>query len=640
MRWKCIIILFLPILVSAQITPRNLLQKNCPPGRLHQVLLSQNSFHPFPQTPQQWKTVLPDSMIQVLVKNGEAALKEEFPNVPASVTLDFSRNGNRTRYENIVFAKRNRLWNLVLAESIEGKKRFIDAIINGIWSISEESFWGASAHLFLQKAGTGLPDVEDPVVDLFAAETAATLAFADYFVGPQLDSISPLIRRRIYHEVNHRIFIPMQTAKYEWMHYGDTSAKLNNWTPWIMSNYLSTVLLLEKDQDRREEYVSKAIKLTDQYINGIGDDGGCEEGPHYWTFGTGCVLDVLDLLGSASNGSIDIYQQAIIRNMGAYIYRTHISGNYYVDVADSHPEVYPEAIMVWRFGKLVKDETLTSFGSWLFRNGANNINPSFHRSRALYDMVHLASVIPAAGVFHENISSWLPDVQLMTERLSNGLFVAAHGGNNGESHNHNDVGDFIVYASGDPVIIDVGSGTYTAKTFSKDRYTIWFNTSAYHNLPVLNGVQQSDGPKFAARNVLYKKDSNTAMLEMDIAPAYSAGAGLGTWKRTITAGKEKVIINDNFQAKAAITVAQTFMTVCEADISTSGLIVFTTAHGKKVSLKYGKEWQATKELVPLITEEDQGIKATWRNQPITRILLTLKSSASQGKYQYIIASGN
>jgi hypothetical protein len=255
-------------------------------------------------------------------------------------------------------------------------------------------------------------------------------------------------------------------------------------------------------------------------------------------------------------------------------------------------------------------------------------------------MVHLASVMPDPGVFHENNSSWLPNVQLMTERLSNGLFVAAHGGNNGESHNHNDVGDFIIYANSDPVIIDVGSGTYTAKTFSKDRYKIWFNTSAYHNLPVLNGVQQSDGLNFAARNVVYKKDNNAAMLEMDIAPAYSAGAGLGTWKRTITAGKETIIINDNFQTKAAVAVTQTFMTVCEADISIPGLITFTTADGKKISLQYEKEWQVTKELVPLITEEDQGLKATWRNQPITRILLTLKSSASRGNHQYTIASEN
>src|SRR5205814_5853969 len=101
-------------------------------------------------------------------------------------------------------------------------------------------------------------------------------------------------------------------------------------------------------------------------------------------------------------------------------------------------------------------------------------------------------------IFHESQEVWLYNIQLMASRLSNGIFIAAHGGNNGESHNHNDVGDFIVYYKGDPVIIDVGSGTYTAKTFSSDRYKLWFNASAYHNLPTINGEQQEEGSTHAA----------------------------------------------------------------------------------------------------------------------------------------------
>jgi len=642
MRLKCIVFLFLPVVSLAQITHRNLLQKNCPPARLQQVLISQAAFRPFPQSPGDWKNILPDSVLQNLVRNGEDALKETFPNVPASITLDFIRNGNRTRYETITFGKRNRLWNLVLAESIEGKKRFIDAILDGIWSISEESFWGASAHLFIQKGGKGLPDVEDPVVDLFAAETAADLALADYFIGPELDSISPLVRRRIYYEVNRRVFVPLQSANYEWMGGGNLNAKLNNWAPWIMSNYLTAVLLLEKDPSKRIQYVSKVLQLTDQYINGIGEDGGCEEGPHYWTFGTGCVLDILNLLNSASNGSITIYNTKIIRNMGAYIYRTHISGNYFVNVADSHPEVYPEAIMVWRFGQAIGDTDLSSFGAWLFHRDkySNTINPTFHRARTLFDLNSLPAIAADRKVFHENREAWLPDVQFMTARLPNELFVAAHGGNNGESHNHNDVGDFIIYAGGDPVIIDVGSGTYTAKTFSKDRYTLWFNTSAYHNLPTVNGQQQSDGVSYSATHVSYQKDKKRADLAMNIEKAYPAAAGLTAWKRIITTGPEAVVITDSFAAvKPLASLTQSFMTICPVDISQPGTIVFTTAHGNKVSLQYGDGWQPTKETIPFITEEEQGLKLTWHNQSITRILLTLRSPAAGGRFQYIITTG-
>ena len=76
----------------------------------------------------------------------------------------------------------------------------------------------------------------------------------------------------------------------------------------------------------------------------------------------------------------------------------------------------------------------------------------------------------------------------MREGSAEGLCLAAQGGTNGQSHNHNDVGNFVVYADGLPAIIDVGVETYTAKTFSSPRYGIWTMQSAYHNCPTIDGV--------------------------------------------------------------------------------------------------------------------------------------------------------
>ena len=49
---------------------------------------------------------------------------------------------------------------------------------------------------------------------------------------------------------------------------------------------------------------------------------------------------------------------------------------------------------------------------------------------------------------------WMPGVEVMIARSPEGsvkgLFLAAQGGHNAESHNHNDVGNFIVYADGEP----------------------------------------------------------------------------------------------------------------------------------------------------------------------------------------------
>jgi Heparinase II/III-like protein len=635
---------------SAQVTPRNLLEKEMDAAGLQQALVPRQAWKPFPESPAEWTKLLSDSILKTLIKHGEAYLQGPFPGVPASVTLDFFRNGNRTRYENLSFGKRNRLWALVLAESAEGKGRFLDAILDGIWSISEETFWGASAHLFLQKGGAGLPDTENPVVDLFAAETAADLAWADYFIGSELDSISPLIRRRIYYEVNRRIFIPMQTKsdQYDWMGAGNKLAKLNNWAPWIMSNYLTAALLLEKNGEKRAQDVYRAMQVTDQYINGLGDDGACEEGPTYWAAGPGCVLDVLDLLKSASNGRIDIFHAGIVRNMAAYIYKVHIGDNYFVNIGDAHPEVTPEPVMIRRFGRETGDTIMAEFGAWLYSldNYGNRLDQQmFHRTRELFDFGDFYDINAARADFMDIEDAWLPDVQLMVSRLAHGLFVAAHAGNNGKSHNHNDVGDFIVYADGQPVIVDVGSGTYTARTFSKDRYRLWFNTSAFHNLPTVNGQQEQEGLNYTASQVAYRLDRRGARLTMDLAKAFPPAAGIDSWRRSILAEKAgRITITDSCRADSAFSsLTQSFMTVAAVDISVPGLIVFTidggTDSGKKVELRYdARVWRAEKEDMPLTTPEEEGLKETWRHRTLVRIRLDLKSPVKVGVVQYTIVA--
>jgi len=82
---------------------------------------------------------------------------------------------------------------------------------------------------------------------------------------------------------------------------------------------------------------------------------------------------------------------------------------------------------------------------------------------------------------------------------SKGLFLGAKGGNNDENHNHNDVGNFVLYLDGEPAIIDVGVATYTNRTFGKDRYKLWYMQSQWHNLPSINGVMQHEGGQYKAK---------------------------------------------------------------------------------------------------------------------------------------------
>jgi hypothetical protein len=68
--------------------------------------------------------------------------------------------------------------------------------------ICEESSWALPAPIDAQKAGAGLPDTTDPVVDLCAAETASSAAWTAYLLGDRLHTVSRQVRPRIEPEID------------------------------------------------------------------------------------------------------------------------------------------------------------------------------------------------------------------------------------------------------------------------------------------------------------------------------------------------------------------------------------------------------------------------------------------------------
>ena len=629
----------------AQITPRHILEKAYSIEKVKETLIPGKDYKPYPTSVEDWKKVVPDSIIQQVIKNGEEALSTPFEQISGSMSLDFVRSGDRSVHGKLSFGKRNRLTALILAESVEGKGRFMEAIFNGIWSICEESFWGVPAHI----SGTGLPDVENPVVDLFSAETASVLAMADYFVGDKLDKINKLIRKRIYFETNRRIFIPMTTYsdRYGWM---SKTRPVNNWNPWIMSNWLMSTLLLEQNDQRRVDMVYSAMKGLDLYINGLGEDGGCDEGPSYWFAAGGSVFDCLELLNKSTAGNINIYKEPIIQKMAAYVYKAHIDGFYFTNFADADPVLKPDGLMLFRFGKALKDENMIQFGQWANLNFNRFEVNGNQRMRTIENMMTIKD-IPSQTTYQPVRDAWISDIQVMTARSANGLYLAAHGGHNAESHNHNDVGDFIVYADGKPMLVDAGRGNYTARTFSSKRYDLWFTQSNYHNLPIINGIGQKEGRSFEAGNVTCQMNEKSATLQMDLATAYPKEAKINKWLRTLTLqrDKEKIILADDYVLENIPSSLQhIFMTVCEVDISVPGKILLTSksnealkeANPTRLLVEYNQAlWSVSTDFPSTEGMEYSSFKTKWNGSQVQRILLTSRKLDAKGKYQFTIFKG-
>ncbi|MVM29195.1 hypothetical protein GO755_04060 [Spirosoma sp. HMF4905] len=635
-------------LAHAQRTERHILSRYSETD-IASSLIPRADWKPFPQTAAEWQKRLPDTLQQRLIKKGESWLGKDWPAISASLLLTSVRTGDRTEYSNFQAKRRAHLMSLVLAEAVEGKGRFAEDIMNGIWSTCEETYWGIPVHLYLQKARLGLPDVEEPTVDLVSAETAVMLALTDYLIGPVLDSKSKLLRPRIQYELNRRVLKPMETARYGYL--GNVDDKpVNNWNPWIISNWQLTNLLMEKDEARRAKNLRYSMLLLDNYFNSLGDDGGCDEGPSYWFLAGGSTFDALEILNQVTKGKVNVYQEPLVRNMAAYIYKTHIAGNYFINTADASPTITIDAPFLYRIGKAVNDPLLVQLATWAYTRSSQPISgETTTKQRALFDWLSLpemAKVVASSKNLKAPApaSVWFSDIQLMGAHTGNDLlYVASHGGHNNESHNHNDVGDFIIYANGAPVIIDAGSGTYTAKTFSAERYNSWYNTSPYHNLPTINGIPQSAGRKFEATNVVYTHPANTSDLRMDIEIAYPPTTTLKKWTRTVkTTPQNTIEIGDDYTATAPLkSLLQTFMTICSVNTSQAGKLIFEQANGKKVSLDYdAAKWKVSVEKLPLDQSDDKVFRQKWQVQDIFRVLLTNQSLAAQDKFRYVVSTVN
>lgn len=573
---------------------------------------------------------LPDSVKQSLIARANVALNYSWPSLPASLYLDYKNTGTRVNYENLVNERRKKLSNLVIGELLSNNGKYIPQIVNGLWLTLEESTWVAPAHIVVQKEGADLPNIANGYIDLHASRTGVTIAAIYNLLSAKLGAYSKVINGRIEYEMNRRIFDPyLKYNNYFWM--GTRGNSVNNWNAFNNTNSMQAALLMLKPSDTLNRLTTKLLSSADQFINQYPADGGCDEGPGYWDMAGGKIIRLFALLNEAAGGQIDWSDKELLRQMGAYTYKMQIAGDYVVNFADATATYTQSAESVYTYGELFKDEQLKSFAAYLFQQKnkqipADNVVDFMETLKVYPKLISTPAKAPYPAV------SLLPNLQVFTTRANegaiNGLFFAAKGGHNAESHNHNDVGSFIVYADGKPILIDVGVGTYTAKTFSNKRYEIWNVQSQWHNTPSINGIAQKNGRAFAAKDFAYKPTKDARSLSMDIAAAYPNDAAVKEWKRDFSfyPKKNKLVLTEDYQLTAYKAPSEiNFLTT--TSITQNSGIIYLGQSGYVI--KYNPKDFEVKLDEKVI--DDVKIKNVW-GQKLYRIRLITKNKALIAKH--------
>jgi hypothetical protein len=477
--------------------------------------------------------------LAALASQARADAVAPIPALPASLYLEFLRNGQREGYEDAQRARRNMLYRLTLAEWLAQQGEFVDAIENLAFARLEETNWAWPAHA----RTLDLPD--HPTLDLAAAMTALDLAEMDYLIG---DALSAPLRARLRSEVDRRAIAPFLDRNDHWWLHTTPAKQVNNWTAVCVAGVVGAACYLETDLDRLANIITRGLHSLADYLETFDSQGGSSEGPDYWSYGFGNYVVLAQLLHARSGGQIDLLGGEQIRDIAQFPVRTVLTQGLWASFSDSdsNPNFHPG--LLTHLAERLDLPALTELG--MQNDFAVEIFNQF-----AWPLRQFAWPLPERNVaFGGTAHDWFADMAWMISRLDpadpHSLRLAVKGGHNDEMHNQNDVGSLIVVSKGRVVLTDPGRGRYSKAYFGPERYSNVMASSRGHSVPVVNGFEQVEGADHAASVVSQSSDDKQDSLVLDMAAAYPAAAGLRSLERSVIFDRAvvggRIVLSDDF----------------------------------------------------------------------------------------------
>lgn len=485
-----------------------------------------------------WDALARDEAAPRVIRAAETLLTTPMPDAPDELYLEYTKNGNRTRYQNVESRRHGRIQTLTEAECLENKGRFLPELEKTLRIICAEKSWVLPAHDKGNLTFTGKRNI----IELASSALAAELATMDTLLGEKL---SPEVRAMVRQELRRRIFTPF----HEMIEGKQPLAWLrmdNNWNAVCLAGVTAAALAEVETREERAFFVHAALEYSWSFLSGFTADGYCSEGVGYWNYGFGHYISLAETIRQATGGKIDLWDRPASYPPATFGAKIQIFDGICPAFADcgvgDRPSRGIMAFVSQRYGLGLKDvapEPAVSLGSSLFGD-------------MLHDFPYPATPKKAPGnqAMDLGLRTWFDKAGILIGRPAAGaacrMGVALKGGHNAENHNHNDVGSYVVIVDRQPVLLDPGAEVYTKRTFSAQRYESKALNSFGHSVPVVAGKLQSPGAQ--ARGAVLKTEFGDAQdtLALDIKSPYDV-ASLKALTRTFVysrAGEGSLTVRD------------------------------------------------------------------------------------------------
>ena len=434
----------------------------------------------------------------------------------------FYVTGSRKEYEYEYFLHRRRLNDFAILNIIYDDEKYRLCLQDIIWSILDEFTWALPAHIPQNT------DIENCIthIDLFASETAFALAEISHILSDKLDKT---IVERIKYEVYRRVLKPyLSGRKNSW------DCLENNWSAVCAGSVGSAFLYFGTDEEIQT--VLPRIKETlEYYLNGFGDDGACVEGINYWAYGFGYFTYFAQLLYQYSDGKDNLLDNKKVENISVFPQKLWFKNNNTVTFSDCGDKFTQRSGLIHFLKQKYSQIAVHGDNCSLEFDG----DDCYRFAHLIRDFAWRKNNINVQTE-SENGFDYFKNAGWYIKRTSNYEF-AAKAGDNKESHNHNDIGVFLLNVGGDKIVTDPGRGEYTSDYFSSKRYKYFPPSALAHSVPVVNGIVQQEGEEY--RGNIVKATENELII--DCKDAYN-DCSLKELTRKFEFYDDKIVLNDDF----------------------------------------------------------------------------------------------
>ncbi len=449
---------------------------------------------------------------------------------------DVQRKADRAIWERPYWEKRAKMAVAGL-QVLLGDDDYLNTLYDYIWSTCEETVWIVAQRRDLE-------------IDLRSAATG--LSLAEMAVGLK-DKLEDRLVTRIREEIDRRIFTRYLDRKEVWW------KGHNNWNGVCNGGVGAMFLLLEEDTDRLAQGLADVLEGLEVFLNTAFEaDGASGEGAGYWHYGMSNFVVFSEMLRWRTDGAIDLLALDRVREIAEFPLKIMLSPGRYFSYSDSNEVTSMHPGLVQRLAERTGLDALYD----LLAEPAplRSRLTRFHQTwRALMWWDGRQSEKAVVG------DALLPEskiARIAAETLEGSpVVLATKAQHNAVSHNHNDVGVFVLHVDGETLICDPERGLY-------DQYVFWgkdkvvFSNSYGHSVPVIANRLQSEGREYEGEIVAYDVGGEAKEVAMRIEGAYKGVWGLDKALRSLTLTPEgELVLEDQIcLSRVALPVEEAIVT--------------------------------------------------------------------------------